>query len=113
MAALTAVSITTAGATPAPVAVAASDTIAATQFGPTGCILRVINAGGTQDSVTITDPNLSVLGNAVTAPTPVVVPITTGVRMIFIPLAAINQATQLATVNHSFTTTVTCELYRA
>lgn len=112
MAALTSVSITQAGTAPAPVAVAASDTIAANQFGATGCILRVINAGGTQDSVTITDPNLSILGNAVTAPTAVVVPITTGVRMIFIPLAAINQATQLATVNHSFTTTVTCELYR-
>jgi hypothetical protein len=112
MAALTSVSITTAGNAPVPVAVAATDTIAAGQFGSTGCILRVINAGGTQDSVTITDPNLSIIGNAVTAPTAVVVPITTGIRMIFIPLAAINQATQLATVNHSFITTVTCELYR-
>jgi hypothetical protein len=111
MAALTSVSITTAGATPAPVAVASSDTIAASQFGPTGCILRVINAGGTQDSVTISDPTVTDLGNAGT-PVAVVVPITTGVRMIFIPLAAINPSTQLATVNHSFITTVTCELWR-
>jgi hypothetical protein len=113
MAALTSVSITAAGGTPAPVAVAASDTIAATQFGATGCILRVINAGGTVDNVTVTDPNLTVIGGTVTAPTAVTVPITTGVRMIFIPLAAINQTTQVATVNHSFITTVTCELYRA
>ncbi len=112
MAALTSVAITTAGGTPAPVAVASTDTIAASQFGATGCVLRVINAGGTQDSVTITDPNLTVLGNTVTTPTAVVVPITTGIRMIFIPLSAINQATQLATVNHSFITTVTCELFR-
>lgn len=112
MAALTSVSITTAGNTPAPVAVASSDTIAAGQFGANGCILRVINAGGTQDSVTVSDPNLTVIGGTVTAPTPVVVPITTGIRMIFIPLAAINQATQQATVNHSFITTVTCELFR-
>lgn len=111
MAALTSVSITTAGGTPVPVAVAASDTIAATQFGATGCILRVINAGGTIDNVTITDPNPTILGNTGT-PAVVGVPITTGIRMIFIPLAAINQATQVATVNHSFTTTVTCELYR-
>lgn len=112
MAALTSVSITTAGNAPVPVAVAASDTIAAGQFGSTGCILRVINAGGTQDNVTVTDPNLTVQGNAVTAPTAVAVPITTGIRMIFIPISAINQATGVATVNHSFTTTVTCELYR-
>lgn len=111
MAALTSVSITTAGATPSPVAVASSDTIAATQFGANGCILRVINAGGTQDNVTVTDPTLTDLGNAGT-PATVTVPITTGVRMILIPLAAINPSTQVATVNHSFITTVTCELYR-
>lgn len=112
MAALTAVSITTTGGTPAPTAVAASDTIAAGQFGSAGCILRVINAGGTVDNVTISDPTLTDLGNAGT-PAAVTVPITTGIRMIFIPLSAINPATGLATVNHSFTTTVTCELYRA
>lgn len=111
MAALTSVSINTAGGTPAPVAVSASDTIAATQFGSQGCILRVINAGGTVDNVTVTDPNLTVLGNAGT-PAIVAVPITTGIRMILIPVTAINQATQLATVNHSFITTVTCELFR-
>lgn len=111
MAALTAVSITAAGNAPTPTAVASSDTIDRGQFGPTGCILRVINAGGTQDSVTISDPNLTVIGGTGT-PTAVVVPITTGIRMIFIPLAAINQATGLATVNHSFITSVTCELYR-
>jgi hypothetical protein len=112
VAALTSVSITTAGGTPAPTAVASSDTIAAAQFGPNGCIMRVINAGGSSDSVTVTDPNLSVLGNSVTAPTPVSVPATTGIRMILIPVAAINQTTQVATVNHSFITTVTCEVFR-
>lgn len=111
MAALTSVSITNAGATPAPTAVASSDTIAATQFGSNGCILRVINAGGTVDNVTISDPTVTDLGNAGT-PAIVAVPITTGIRMIFIPTIAINQSTQQATVNHSFTTTVTCELYR-
>lgn len=112
MAALTSVSITQAGNAPAPVAVAASDTIAEAQFGSGGCILRVINAGGTVDNVTISDPTVTGLGNTGT-PAVVAVPITTGIRMIYIPRSAINPNTQLATVNHSFTTTVTCELYRA
>lgn len=112
MAALTSVSITAAGGTPAPVAVAASDTIAANQFGSTGCILRVINAGGVIDNVTVTDPNLTIIGGTGT-PAAVPVPITTGIRMIFIPLAAINQSTQVATVNHSSVASVTCELFRS
>lgn len=111
MAALTSVSITSTGGTPTPVAVSASDTIAAGQFGPTGCILRVINAGGTPDLVGVTDPNLTVIGGIGAVPT-VSVPATTGIRMILIPAAAVNQATQQATVTHTFTTTVTCELYR-
>ena len=109
MAALTAVSVTAAGATPAPVAVASSDTIAASQFGPNGCIIRVINAGGSPDSFTVSDPTLTDLGNT---GSPAAVSVPNGqTRMIFIPKLAINQATQLATVNHSFTTSVTCELY--
>ncbi len=111
MAALTSVSITNLGGTPAPVSASSTDTIAATQFGSNGCILRVINAGGGADSVTISDPTLTGLGNAGT-PTPVSVPATTGIRMIFIPTAAINQSTQLATVNHGATASVTQELYR-
>jgi hypothetical protein len=111
MAALTSVSITNLGGTPAPTAVASSDTIAATQFGSNGCILRVINAGGSIDNVTVTDPSLTDLGNAGT-PAVVAVPATTGIRMIFIPTAAINQSTQQATVNHSSTASVTCELFR-
>lgn len=111
MAALTSVAITTTGATPSAVAANSSDTIADGQFGATGVILRVINAGGTQDSVTISDPTLTGLGNAGT-PTAVVVPITTGVRLIFIPRTAVNQGTGVATVNHSFTTSVTQELFR-
>ena len=111
MAALTSVSITNLGGTPAPVAVSASDTIAATQFGSNGCILRVINAGGSPDVVGVTDPNLTVIGGTGTV-AGVSVPATTGIRMIFIPIGAVNQGTQQATVTHTFQTTVTCELYR-
>ena len=112
MAALTSTSIVAAGVAPAPAAVAASDTIAEAQFGTNGCILRVINAGGTIDNVSVSDPGRTASNNPGTV-TPVAVPITTGVRMIFIPRSAIDPATGLATITHSFTTTVTYELYRA
>lgn len=110
MAALTSTSAAIAGTAPAPVAVAASDTIAATQFGPLGVHLRVINAGGSPDTVTITDPNLTIAGSAATNPTASVTNGTT--KVIFIPVSMVNQATGLATVAHSFTTSVTCEVWR-
>ena len=110
MAALTSVSVTLAGVVPAPVAVAASDTIAATQFGSLGVAMRVINGGGSPDTVTITDPNLTQMGSAATNPT---VSVTNGTtKEIFIPLSAVNAGTGLATVAHSFTTSVTCEVRR-
>lgn len=111
MAALTSQTIVLAGIVPSAVAVSASDTIAASQFGTTGVILRVINGGASPDTVTITDPTLSTgMGSAATSPT---VSVTNGTtKEIFIPTGAINQATQLVTVTHSFTTSVTCEVKR-
>lgn len=111
MAVLTSTSSSQAGTAPAPAAVSASDTIAAGQFGPTGVDVRVMNAGGTVDNVTVLDPNLTIIGGT-GALAAVTVPITTGIRTIFVPLNAINQATQVATITHSFTTTVTCEVWR-
>lgn len=111
MAALTAISVTLAGATPAPTAVASSDTIASGQFGPNGVVLRVINAGGSPDTVTIVDPTKSALGSAATSPT-VSVPATSGIREIFIPTSAIDPSSGVATVQHSFVTSVTCEVRR-
>lgn len=109
MAALTSTALTLAGVLAAPAAVAASDTIAEAQFGATGVILRVINGGGSPDVVTITDPNLTLLGSAATNPT---VSVTNGTtKTIFIPRSAINSA-GVATVAHSFTTSVTYELQR-
>jgi len=110
MAALTSTSVTLAGVTVTPVAVSASDTIAATQFGSLGCRLRVINGGGSPDTVTILDPNLTQMGSAATNPTVSVVNATT--KDIFIPLSSVNAGTGVATVTHSFTTSVTCELTR-
>lgn len=111
MAALTATSITQAGVLAAPAAVAASDTISEAQFGASGVILRVINGNASSDTVTITDPNLTAMGSAATNPTVTVANATT--KSIFIPRSAINQTTQVATVAHSVTATVTFELYKA
>lgn len=110
MAALTSTQSSLAGTAPIPVLVSASDTIAATQFGPTGVDVRVINAGGSPDTVTIVDPNITVMGSAATSPTASVTNGTT--KVVFVPLSAINQSTQVATITHSFTTTVTCEVWR-
>lgn len=110
MAALTVTTITAAGVLAAPAAVAASDTIAEAQFGSTGVILRVINGGGSSDTVTVADPNLTAQGNAAS---PAAVAVANGTtKSIFIPRAAINASTGVATVTHSFTTSVTFELYR-
>jgi hypothetical protein len=108
MAALTSTSLTLAGVAPAPVAVSASDTVAATQCGLTGIIARVINGGGSPDTVTIVDPTLTTLGSAATNPTVTVTNGTT--KMIRIPNSAQN-ASGLITINHSFTTSVTIEIW--
>lgn len=102
--------IVPAGITPSAVAVAASDTIAASQFGATGVIMRVINGGGSPDLVAVLDPTKTGLNNAGTVVPVSVTNATT--REIFIPTAAIDPVTQVATVTHSFLTSVTCEVKR-
>lgn len=108
MALLPVQTILQASTTPAAQTPSASDTIAAGSFGAYGVILRIITAG-TGSSVSVLDPTLSGLGNAgtvvaVTAPA-------TGVRMVFIPRAAINPSTGVATVTSSSQATMTYELY--
>lgn len=110
MAALTSTALVRTGVTASGAAVAASDTIAEAQFGTTGAILRVINGGASSDTVTIADPGTTPLGNSASAGTVAVANGTT--KMILIPRAAIDPATGYATVTHSYTTTVTYELYR-
>lgn len=107
MALLTTNQILKAGTTPAYVAVAASDTITA----DTDLFLHVKNAGGSPDTVTLVDAGITPAGSAATSPT-VSVPATTGDRMIAIPQQLVNPATGLITITHSFTTSVTCSVFR-
>jgi hypothetical protein len=98
-----------ANTTPTPITPTASDTIARTQFGPNGCVLRVITTG-TASNISISDPGTTPSSNPGTV-TPLAAP-ATGVRMLPIPLAAINPATDLATITSSSQTGLTYELYR-
>ncbi len=108
MALLTVQQIVIGGLAPTYVAVAASDTI---PVADDRVMLHVKNASGTQDTVTLTDPGKTPAGSSASNPT-VVVPITTGDRMIALPLALADPATGLVTVTHSQTTTVTCAAVR-
>lgn len=110
MAAVNSQSIVAAGTTPTPITPAATDTIADGQFGPNGCLMRLITTG-TTTTAAVQDPGATAQGNPGTV-TGVVAP-ATGARMIFIPRAAINPTTGVATVTFSGALTgVTYELYR-
>lgn len=100
-------SILQAGTTPAPITPTASDTINGSTQGPTGWALRVITAG-TASNISVLDPNPTALGNPGTV-TALAAP-ATGVRMLFIPKAAVNGSGQV-TVTSSSQTNLTYELY--
>jgi len=110
MALLTAITPTAAGVVWSPAAVSASDTIAAADLGTKGAYLVVINGGASPDTVTVVDAGLTPAGNAATNLTNSVTNATT--EIMYIPPTVVNLATGLATVTHSFTTTVTCVLIR-
>lgn len=109
MALLTITQPTTAGVLGTPTAVSSSDTVNTAALGGRGAYLMVINAGGSPDTVNISDSsatqaggsNSTGFGGAVAAAT---------TRFFFIGPNAVNIATGVVTVTHSFTTTVTCYL---
>lgn len=105
MAALTATTPTAAGVAWTSAAVSSSDTISAAQLGTLGCLLLVINAGGSSDTVTVVDGGSSPAGNAGTSQT---VAVSNGTsKVIYISPRTVNISTQVTTVTHSFTTSVT------
>lgn len=104
MALLTATRPTAAGVVYTAAAVSASDTIAAADL-VNGAFLIVINGGGSPDTVTVADPGFSPAGNAGTALTNSVTNATTEVMTI--SPASVNPSTGLATITHSFITSVT------
>jgi len=111
MAAITPSTVTPAGLLAAPAAVSASDTISGDLIPAQGLIYRVINGGGSPDNVSISDGGVTPQGNPGTV-TPVAVANGT-TRTFLITRNNINPTTNLATITHSFTTSVTYELQRA
>lgn len=104
-------SVVTTGTTPAAITPSASDTIAASSFGPAGVYMRVITTG-TATNVSIQDPNFTGISNPGTV-TAIAAP-ATGIRMVLVPRGAISPSTSLATVLFSGALTgVTYELYSA
>lgn len=92
-------SVVTTGTTPAPFTPTASDTISGNDIIPGGgCVLRVVTTG-TATNVAVLDPNSTTQGNPGTV-TAVACP-ATGVRYILVPVAAVAQPSNVATVTFS------------
>lgn len=108
MALLTATQPTAAGVAWTPAAVSASDTISAANLGTRGAYLVVINGGASSDTVGLTDPTLAPTGNPGAYAGNAVANGAT--EVMFISPAYVNPATGVATVTHTFTTSVTCVL---
>lgn len=111
MAALTATTPTNAGATVAGAAVASSDTIARSVMGAKGAYLEIINGNAASDSVTISDAGSTPAGNALASGT-ISATVTNGTnKVFFIKHEQVDPATNLVTITHSVTATVTYKLY--
>jgi len=109
MGALALITPTSTGTASTGAAVASTDTIAQALIGPRGLFLEIINAGGSPDTVTISDAGLTPAGSAATPPSDIV---TAGTSQIFlISPTQVNPTTLVITVTHTFTTTVTYKLY--
>lgn len=111
MAALSATTPALAGTTTSGAAVAASDTIARSIMGARGVYLEIINGNAASDTVTISDHGSTPAGNALTS-NQISASVTNATSKIFwIKPDQVNPSTQLVTITHSVTTTVTYKLY--
>lgn len=111
MALLTATSVT-AAATNVPAAAfsTTSDTVSASDIGPNGALINVINGSASSINVTLADPGFTGVGNAGTA---VAQPVAAGAdRWFRLSPGHVNPSTQVATVGLSSATTVTYKLIR-
>jgi hypothetical protein len=111
VAALTAITPTVTGVTSTGTAVSASDTIDQGTLGSQGCYVEVINAGGSSDTVTISDFGSTAAGNQLTSNTYTVTVPNGSSKIIWIQQSQVNPATGLVTIAHSFTTSVTVKVY--
>lgn len=109
MAALTAITPTAAGTLSAGAAVSASDTISNSITGTKGAYLEIINAGGSSDTVAISDSGATDAGGSSAGSGGAVANATS--KVFYISPYAFNPSTGNVTVTHTFTTSVTYKLY--
>lgn len=110
MALLTAVSVLPTATTVAAAAVSASDTISSGDIGTNGALLQVINGSGGSINVVLVDPGRTPASNTATAP-PQAVPNGQD-RWFNVTPNHVDQATGVAVVTFSGTTSVTYKLLR-
>ena len=111
MAALTAVVPTNTGTVTAFAAVAASDTVAQSQLGKNGALLLINNGNASSDNVTISDNGSTPAGNPLTS-NQITDTITTGQAQVYqLRNEQVNPSTNLITITHSVTATVTYQLF--
>lgn len=102
--------VTAAGLTASPYSATTSDTVSAVDIIPAGGVVMRIITTGTAANVSVLDPNSTIQGNpgTVTAITTAA----TGTKYLYIPPAAVNSGTSVATVTFSTTTGVTYDLIK-
>jgi hypothetical protein len=91
-------------------AVSASDTVDQSLLGSRGAFLRINNAGGSTDNITISDSGTTRAGNALTSNQITASQTTTQVKTYLLQPSQVS-STGLITITHSFITSVTYELY--
>lgn len=111
MAALTAITPVVTGVASTGAAVSASDTIDQSVLGSRGAYLIISNGGGSSDTVTISDYGSTPAGNTLGSNQYTVTVANGAEKVIFIKPSQPNPVTGLVTVAHSFTTTVTYQLF--
>ena len=72
----------------------------------------MINAGASSDTVTISDFGTTAAGNSLTSNQYTVAVANGSSKIIWLQQSQVNPATGLITIAHSFTTSVTCKVYK-
>ena len=117
MAAMTAIIPSNAGTASTGTAVSSSDTIAQSIMGPNGATLEIINAGASTDNILISDSGKTPSGNALNVNAgangaTISASVAAGASKVFdLSNLQVDPTTNLITITHSFTTSVTYKLY--
>lgn len=113
MAALAVTNPTRTGTVTSGAAVAASDTISSTILGANGVYLEIINGNASTDNVTISDAGATDAGTPLSGGTYAGSVTNATSKIFYISPRQADPSTQVVTITHSVTATVTYKLYPA